>query len=796
MCLCCIEYNNPPSSYLLVYSVHFISTLLQIKKKGLKALKLHDNKGQPLTRTSYNFMSYLNADETDDRARVSTADLDIEEAQTQNFRRIEMSTIETQPDYGYNDYHPMMDSEFSYQARPPIPKPLSLSQKTQLLQLMGESGGRAYDQSNNRNYTGTKSESIREHGGHSGRTPRKSNTIRYRKSKSFAGSMLQHLEDVRVIKPNMSHFHDDIYIKQPLFEQDDTPSLKSFEEGPAGDGVYRHNTQKYTVKPSFTESYSEAYHKSWKRFQRQCAKTCKRENLWRLFMTYVVYSYLVLIALPCAVLANVLYYHFGSDALDFIPSQTRIAWWLNFIARQVVTLELSRLMQVIWIDGCMLGAIGVKWLGALPTFLVLRSKGWPFILSMWGLLDTLLMQGNNRFQRNWLYWTGIEFYNRDVDNEDVAVLATKLYWRILLAMMFTGVAAAIKRTVFAIRFRRRQFREFKPRLESILRDIVLVSEVAMLAAGPLRIDDFGRPIGNRERIPSTDLLWSSTAKSLDEDASDRTGIDENGSNNSLDESTCPHNEDDPTRLAPDITQTNAARTAVREKLDSWHDPLKNIASDATLEDLLKFRHILTYLDETHPFGSSFGPAKDRMEMIDSSHSVFYRLLSLSPGEHSSVPFDTISKVAINDDGDVDDTKTQQLLRLFRSNIGDELTLLQFVQSIDTVYKSLRYFRASVANSSVIDNVLEAVVNAVFYFVLALLVMLFLQLNPWQLLVSISSLLVSVSFAMGSSVSKYVEGALLIVLRRPFDLGDRIFITEAESSENPDHGAGWFVEEIK
>ena len=53
----------------------------------------------------------------------------------------------------------------------------------------------------------------------------------------------------------------------------------------------------------------------------------------------------------------------------------------------------------------------------------------------------------------------------------------------------------------------------------------------------------------------------------------------------------------------------------------------------------------------------------------------------------------------------------------------------------------------------------------------------LHLNPWTLLVSLSTVLVSFAFAMGPSAAKMVEGMILIAVRRPFDLGDRISIVE-------------------
>jgi small-conductance mechanosensitive channel len=73
-----------------------------------------------------------------------------------------------------------------------------------------------------------------------------------------------------------------------------------------------------------------------------------------------------------------------------------------------------------------------------------------------------------------------------------------------------------------------------------------------------------------------------------------------------------------------------------------------------------------------------------------------------------------------------------------------------------VFKHLLFFRASVRNNSVIDNVLESTINGIYYFVMSLLLLSFMEINPWPLLVSLTSLLVSVSFALGSSVSKYVE----------------------------------------
>lgn len=130
-------------------------------------------------------------------------------------------------------------------------------------------------------------------------------------------------------------------------------------------------------------------------------------------------------------------------------------------------------------------------------------------------------------------------------------------------------------------------------------------------------------------------------------------------------------------------------------------------------------------------------------------------MSLTP-DAMALSFDTIALGALDEEGMVDEAKYNAFKRVFRPDACNELTMQFFIQSIDSVYKHLLFFRASVRNNSVIDNVLESIVNGIFYFVMTLILLTFMQINPWPLLVSLTSLLVSVSFALGSSVSKYVE----------------------------------------
>jgi hypothetical protein len=186
-------------------------------------------------------------------------------------------------------------------------------------------------------------------------------------------------------------------------------------------------------------------------------------------------------------------------------------------------------------------------------------------------------------------------------------------------------------------------------------------------------------------------------------------------------------------------------------------------------------------------------------------------------------------LSLSSDGEEDEGKTRKIRRLFRPDVRSELPLLAFVQSCDMVYKRLRFFRASVGNSSVIDKVLQDIIDVIYVFILSLLILSMLKFNPWPLLVSISTLMVSFAFAVGTSTSKLVEvstqrfstllprlyiskhrfffsllcilvcrhgqGILLIAARRPYDLGDRIVINNSEDVTNNGVAFSWVVEDI-
>jgi hypothetical protein len=161
------------------------------------------------------------------------------------------------------------------------------------------------------------------------------------------------------------------------------------------------------------------------------------------------------------------------------------------------------------------------------------------------------------------------------------------------------------------------------------------------------------------------------------------------------------------------------------------------------------------MDLDYPFSEAFGKASTRNEMILSAEAVYSHLMELSP-EPDLLSFDVFQILLLQEDGTEDKAKRRALRNLFRPDGNDNLPLLSFVQTCDTIYKKIRYFRASVGNASVIDQVLESIIDAVFYFSLGLVELSLLNLNPWPLLVSMSTLLVTASFAVGPSCAKAIE----------------------------------------
>jgi hypothetical protein len=57
-------------------------------------------------------------------------------------------------------------------------------------------------------------------------------------------------------------------------------------------------------------------------------------------------------------------------------------------------------------------------------------------------------------------------------------------------------------------------------------------------------------------------------------------------------------------------------------------------------------------------------------------------------------------------------------------------------------------------------------------------------DPLSLFLSLSSVILAFAFIIGSASSKYFEGILFILVRRPYGIGDIIHISNTEMDTSP------------
>lgn len=115
------------------------------------------------------------------------------------------------------------------------------------------------------------------------------------------------------------------------------------------------------------------------------------------------------------------------------------------------------------------------------------------------------------------------------------------------------------------------------------------------------------------------------------------------------------------------------------------------------------------MDDAYPFSLFFGLADKRETCIESAQAVYGSLQLRTPDE-PLLPFTSIAFAASESDEEVQQRKLKRLHKLFLPNKDGFLTPLDFVKSVDNVYKNLRMLRASIANSAQIDEAFESIFN--------------------------------------------------------------------------------------
>jgi hypothetical protein len=209
-----------------------------------------------------------------------------------------------------------------------------------------------------------------------------------------------------------------------------------------------------------------------------------------------------------------------------------------------------------------------------------------------------------------------------------------------------------------------------------------------------------------------------------------------------------------------------------QMLGEWEEPdvVEGTSHEpVSLRAMLEFRQACSLLESQYPFSLAFGPAETRAHCVDSAQRVYERLLQATP-ECEVLKFETIASLAVLEDGTLNNEKARALIKLFRPDRDGNLTKLDFVKSIDNVWKEMRLQQASIQSAAQIDNAFEHIINFFFYFFVVFIVIAIFGFNPISFMLSLSTLIVGFAFMIGTASSKYFEGLLLILVRRPYDVG--------------------------
>jgi len=83
-----------------------------------------------------------------------------------------------------------------------------------------------------------------------------------------------------------------------------------------------------------------------------------------------------------------------------------------------------------------------------------------------------------------------------------------------------------------------------------------------------------------------------------------------------------------------LEKSSSGNYRIQDALDRWEEPTNKSDKEediVSIGEVVRFRRLLLSTDETKLFGEGFGPAGDRSECIASAHTLYWRLLALSPG---------------------------------------------------------------------------------------------------------------------------------------------------------------------
>ena len=98
-------------------------------------------------------------------------------------------------------------------------------------------------------------------------------------------------------------------------------------------------------------------------------------------------------------------------------------------------------------------------LGPTLSLTLTQSKGWPFQLFAWGMIDLIVLWGERPFVRHWGYWQDfIAMMNKS--NPSGSIIFSPFYFRILISSLVLSAMATVKRAILEHTFGKRIVGEY------------------------------------------------------------------------------------------------------------------------------------------------------------------------------------------------------------------------------------------------------------------------------------------------------------------------------------------------
>lgn len=306
------------------------------------------------------------------------------------------------------------------------------------------------------------------------------------------------------------------------------------------------------------------------------------------------------------------------------------------------------------------------------------------------------------------------------------------YKSVLIVAVAVSAVVAVKRFWVGLWFGKKTYHRYADDLTAAMKKSLLIGQVAGLARDK---EALGLDLGNLGIDVKSYCVYH------DEPGSNASV----GSHGALEVATSPKSgvtNEGTTKKDKMVQQANLSseqKIRIDELLGAWEEPDTTHGKDmeAPIAAIIQFRQSLSYLNSAFPFSAAFGSAANRTECVGSAEAVYKRLL----GNARILEFDAIASLAMSRNGEMNEEKLKALIKLFRPERDGSLSLVDFVKSIDSVYKELRLLRASVANSTKMDASFETLFNVFFYFIMVCVVLSFLGIDPIVLFASISGFVI-------------------------------------------------------